>query len=61
MMGRQPEVLESGALIVYNLQTNNPFGGGFVPDTESRYDATYSPQDLATLELMLWVNVSLCD
>ena len=46
--------IEPGASVAYNLQTNNPFGGSLISDAEFHYDATYMPQDLATLELMLW-------
>ena len=50
----KPDELPSGAAIAYNLQTNNPFGTDLIHDAESNYDATYMPQDLATLEFMLW-------
>jgi len=50
----RPDTLEPGAPIAYNLQTNNPFGSELIGDAESNFDATYMPQDLATLEFMLW-------
>lgn len=50
----KPEVLQPGSPIAYNLQTNNPFGAELIRDAESNFDATYMPQDLATLEFMLW-------
>lgn len=46
--------LNPGSSIAYNLQTNNPFGSDLVKDAENNFDATYMPQDLATLEMMLW-------
>lgn len=46
--------LPPGSAVAYNIQTNNPFGQQVLIDAESNYDATYMPQDLATLELMLW-------
>lgn len=48
------ETLAKGSAIAYNIQTNNPFGSDLVTDAESNFDATYMPQDLATLEFMLW-------
>lgn len=50
----RPHSLSLGSAIAYNLQTNNPFGSELVTDAESKFDATYMPQDLATLEFMLW-------
>lgn len=50
----RPDSLARGSAIAYNLQTNNPFGSELVADAESKFDATYMPQDLATLEFMLW-------
>ena len=50
----KPDVLKPGSPIAYNLQTNNPFGSELIMDADSNFDATYMPQDLATLELMLW-------
>lgn len=50
----KPDSIEPGSPVAYNLQTNNPFGGSLISDAEMHYDATYMPQDLATLELMLW-------
>lgn len=50
----RPETLAKGSAIAYNIQTNNPFGSDLVTDAESNFDATYMPQDLATLEFMLW-------
>ena len=50
----RPDSLAQGSKIAYNLQTNNPFGSDLVTDAESNFDATYMPQDLATLEFMLW-------
>ncbi|WP_413333815.1 polysaccharide pyruvyl transferase family protein [Brevibacterium sp. GP-SGM9] len=49
--------IEPGARIAYNLQTSNPFGAELIDDAEAKYDATYLPQDSATLELMLWGTV----
>jgi len=50
----RPDTLAEGCPIAYNVQTNNPFGSDLVMDAESNFDATYMPQDLATLEFMLW-------
>lgn len=49
-----PEALEPGAPIAYNLETKDPFGAELIADAESRYRATYIPQEHGTLELMLW-------
>lgn len=46
--------LEPGSKIAYNVQTTNPFAGELIDDADRRFDATYMPQDSATLELMLW-------
>ncbi|WP_350269472.1 polysaccharide pyruvyl transferase family protein [Brevibacterium sp. CBA3109] len=48
------DALTPGSSIAYNLQTNNPFGIDLITDAEANFDATYMPQDLATLEMMLW-------
>lgn len=50
------DALNPGSPIAYNLQTNNLFGSDLVADAdaENNFDATYMPQDLATLEMMLW-------
>lgn len=50
----KPDALPAESPIAYNLQTNNPFGAELIRDAEANYDATYMPQDLATLEFMLW-------
>lgn len=40
--------------IAYNVQTSKDIIGGLVEEIERDFDATYVPQDLATLEMMLW-------
>lgn len=50
----KPDTLNPGDPVAYNVQTNNPFGAALFDDAETNYAATYVPQDLATLEMMLW-------
>src|SRR5699024_3688491 len=50
----RPATSAECSAVTYTVQTNNPFGSDLVMDAESNFDATYMPQDLATLEFMLW-------
>lgn len=40
--------------VAYNIQTSKDFMGMLATKLESQHEATYFPQDIATLEMMLW-------
>lgn len=40
--------------IAYNIETSKDLLGELISEVERNHEATYFPQDLATLELMLW-------
>jgi hypothetical protein len=47
-------LLSEGDPVAYNIETSTPFGGELIAEAESKYRATYVPQDAATLAMMLW-------
>lgn len=40
--------------IAYNVETSKDICGNIFSDIESRFDAVYFPQDIKTMEMMLW-------
>ncbi|MFJ2619680.1 polysaccharide pyruvyl transferase family protein [Glutamicibacter sp. NPDC087344] len=50
-----PQLAEKDSYrIAYNIETSKDLLGELISEVERNHDATYFPQDLATMEMMLW-------